>query len=523
MLPKNALTALHRIFPMLMLAPLAAVPLGAAGAASVGEFADHGDVGGPALPGAAIYDATTQEYRLTGAGTNLWGSADQFHFAWNRMKGDFILRARFAFVGQGRELHRKLGWMIRTSLDGDSAYADGCAHGNGLTSLQFRRSKGAVTEEQVVPLKGGDVIQLERRGGTYIFSAARYGETFVSTALTDIELGDEVFVGLFLCSHNGAVQEQAIFRDVRIVKPAKPDFRPYQDYIGSQLEVLNVFTGQLAALHRSMEPFEAPNWMPDNRTLLVNVSGRGPAKGVLRLYDRTTGEMRPFDSGEAIHNNNDHVLSFDGKWLAVSNHAPESGGKSAVYTLPATGGPAKRITPSAPSYLHGWSPDAQWLVYTGGRKLTPDGAEKYDIYKIPAAGGDEVRLTDSPGLNDGPEYSPDGKYIYFNSTRTGLMQIWRMKPDGSEQEQVTRDAYNNWFAHLSPDGKWMVFVSYGAHDVRADDHPYYKHVYLRMLPTSGGGEPRAIAYVYGGQGTMNVPSWSPDGRQVAFVSNTVPF
>lgn len=520
MVPMKSLGPLLKVFPMLALAPLTVVPLGAASGGAVGQFSDHGDVGNPALAGATSYDEMTQEYRLTGAGENIWGTRDQFQFAWTRLKGDFILRARGEFVNQAGDPHRKLGLMIRASLDADAAYADACAHGNGHIALQSRHAKGGDTVEDVLPVHGGDVLQLERRGHTFILSAARYGETFVSTTLNELDLGDEVYAGLFLCSHNEAVQEQAIFRDVRIIKPAKPDFVPYRDYIGSQLEVLQVFSGRLIALHQAQEPFEAPNWMPDGRHLLWNVSGGGPNKGRLRTYDLVTGEVGAFESGVAIHNNNDHVLSFDGKMLAVSNHSPESGGKSAVYTLPATGGLAKRITPHAPSYLHGWSPDGQWLVFTGGRKLTADGPDKYDIYKIPAGGGDEIRLTTSPGLNDGPEFSPDGKYIYFNSTRTGLMQIWRMKPDGAEQEQVTHDEYNNWFAHLSPDGKWMVFVSYGAHDVRPDDHPYYKHIYIRMLPTSGGGEPRVIAYLYGGQGTMNVPSWSPDGTRIAFVSNS---
>ncbi len=132
--------------------------------------------------------------------------------------------------------------------------------------------------------------------------------------------------------------------------------------------------------------------------------------------------------------------------------------------------------------------------------------------------GEEVKLTDAEGLNDGPEYTPDGRHIYFNSSRTGKMQIWRMKPDGQEQEQVTRDDYNNWFPHVSPDGKWIVFVTFGL-DVDPADHPYYKRIYLRMMPV-GGGEPKVIAYVYGGQGTMNVPSWSPDSKRIAFVSNT---
>ncbi len=116
---------------------------------------------------------------------------------------------------------------------------------------------------------------------------------------------------------------------------------------------------------------------------------------------------------------------------------------------------------------------------------------------------------------------PEGKYIYFNSNRTGTMQIWRMRPDGSGQEQLTFDEWNDWFPHISPDGKSMIFLSFGT-DVDSGDHPFYKHVVLRTMPVSGG-KPTIVAYIYGGQGTINVPSWSPDGKRVAFVSNTGPY
>ncbi len=477
---------------------------------ALGEFAHHGDVGKPAVSGAAAYDAARQEYRLAGAGINIWGASDQFQFAWNEMKGDFILRTRFELLGQGAVAHRKLGWMVRASLDADAPYADACVHGDGLTSLQYRKEKGGQTAEIVLPLKGGDVIQFERRGKTFIFSSARYGDPFVSTQF-ELDLGDAVLAGLFVCSHNAPAKEEAVFRDVRIIRPAPVGFTPYRDYIGCQLEVLEVFTGQLAMLHRSAEPFEAPNWMQDGETLIFNVSGAGKSKGLLRTYNLRTGKISPLETGVAVHNNNDHVLSFDGKMLGVSNHTPELGNQSAVFTLPATGGAATQITPKGPSYLHGWSPDGQWLVFTGGR----DG--NYDIYKIPAAGGDEVRLTNTAGLDDGPEFSPDGKYIYFNSTRSGLMQLWRMKPEGSEPEQLTNDGFNNWFPHVSPDGKWIAFLTFDD-AVKPDDHPYYKHVYLRLMPANGG-QPRVIGYVYGGQGTINVPSWSPDSTRIAFVSN----
>jgi TolB protein len=482
-----------------------------AGDDAVGQFSHHADIGAPAIAGSAGYDSSLQHYRMSAAGINLWGPSDQFHFAWNTLKGDFIVRARVEFVGQGVDPHRKYGWMARASLDADAPYVDACVHGDGLTSIQYRRTKGGETAEVKLALTGGDVVQLERRGDTYVFSSARYGEIFQSAQLADAALGDELQVGLFLCSHNPAVKEEAIFKDVRIIRPAPVGFRPYQDYIGSQLEVLNVHTGQLQLLCRSAEPFEAPNWMHDGRTLILNISGTGPDKGRLRTYDLKTGRWAPLDTGFAVKNNNDHVLSFDGTQLAISHHSADDEGRSVVYTLPATGGAPQRITPRSPSYLHGWSPDGQWLTFTGGR----DGA--YDIYKIPAAGGDEIRLTTTPGLDDGPEFSPDGAWIYFNSTRSGRMQLWRMRPDGSAPEQLTDDAFNNWFPHVSPDGKWIAFISYGP-DVRPDEHPYYKHAYLRLMP-AGGGTPRVIAYVYGGQGTLNVPSWSPDSTRLAFVTN----
>jgi Tol biopolymer transport system component len=501
---KNRLSTLLLMSTLLSTAGLRASP--------VGEFADHGDIGAPKLAGSAAYDPAAQAYTLTGAGTNMWFGSDQFQFAWKKLNGDFILRTRVEFIGQGAIAHRKIGWMVRPSLDPDCPYADCAEHGDGRTSLQFRRTKGADTGEVVLPITNADVLQLERRGDRFIFSAAHRGEPFVSGELTNLDLGDDVFAGLFICSHTADVTERAIFHDVRIIRTARADFVPYRDFLGSVLEILDVQSGRLEKIYSSAQPFEAPNWTRDGKALLYNVSGRAEGWGRIVRFDLATRQPAVLDTGAAINNNNDHVLSFDGTMLGVSDQSASHGGQSRVFTLPSAGGAATRITALTPSYLHGWSPDSQWLVFTGGR------GGKFDIYKIPAAGGDEIRLTDAPGLNDGPEFTPDGKYIYFNSSRTGKMQVWRMKPDGTAQEAVTSDEFNNWFPHISPDGKWIVFISFGA-DVKADSHPYYQQVYLRLMPVTGG-QPRVIAYVYGGQGTMNVPSWSPDSTHIAFVSNT---
>jgi TolB protein len=483
-------------------------------AAALGRFEGHGDVGSPKLAGAAAYNEVSQEYTLAAAGSNVWGARDELHFVWRRLKGDFILQARVELLGQGVDPHRKLGLMVRAGLEADAPYADAAVHGDGLTSLQYRRTRGGATEEVPSPVKGADVIQLERKGSAFILSAARFGEPYTETRLASLPLGDEVHVGLFLCSHNPDVVERAVFRNVRVIRPAPDGFVPYRDYIGSELEVLDVASGARQVLHRSAQPFEAPNWTRDGAALVYNGSGNGPGRGRLYRFDLATRQAASIDTGFAVRNNNDHVLSADGATLGISDHSAGDG-QSVIYTVPLAGGRPRRVTPRSPSYLHGWSPDGRQLVYTGGR----DG--EYDIYRIPADGsGPEVRLTDSKGLDDGPEYSPDGHHIYFNSVRGGTMQLWRMKADGSEPRQLTPpdDGFQNWFPHPSPDGRWIAFLSFPP-EVEPSDHPYYKRVYLRLMPAEGG-TPRVIAYVYGGQGTINVPSWSPDGRMLAFVGNT---
>jgi TolB protein len=478
----------------------------------LGQFDGQADVGAPKLAGSGTYDSTTQEYTLSGAGTNMWFGADEFHFVWKKLKGDFILRTRTEFIGKGAIAHRKIGWMIRPNLEPDAPYADCAQHGDGLCSLQFRRTKGANTDQVRLAITNANVLQFERKGTSFIFSGARFGEPFVSCELTNLDLGEEVYAGLFICSHTADVVEKAIFRDVRIIRPVKTGFVPYRDFIGSVLEILDLESGKSDVFYQSAQPVEAPNWTRDGAALIYNISGRAEGWGRLARFDLATRKPALIETDFAARNNNDHVLSFDGKMLGISDQSASHGGQSRVFTLPTEGGSPKQITTLTPSYFHGWSPDGKFLVYTGGRK------SKFDIYKISVDGGDEVRLTNSDGLNDGPEYTPDGKFIYFNSSRTGRMQLWRMHPDGSNQEQVIDDEFNNWFPHISPDGKSIAFISFSK-DVSPTDHPYYKHVYIRLMPIEGG-VPKVIAYVYGGQGTMNVPSWSPDSKRLAFVSNS---
>jgi hypothetical protein len=469
----------------------------------IGQFDQQADIGAVQISGSASYDAAKQEYVIQSSGTNMWVDHDEFHFVWKRVKGDFIVQTSAEFVGPGVEAHRKLGVIVRASLDPRSSHLNACRHGDGLTSLQFRRSEGAPTEEKRFAINGPDVIQLARIGGIYTMSVARFGETLVSQSFSEVALGDEVYVGLYVCAHNNGVSEQAVFRNVRLIRPAKEGFVPYRDYIGSDIELLDVATGHRKTVHHAADSLQAPNWTPDGAALVFNHNGR------MYRFDLAQGRVEPIDTGAQTANNNDHALSFDGRMLGISSGQP-----SMVYVVPITGGTPRLVTPTGPSYFHGWSPDGRYLVYTG---LRQGGA---DIYRIPVDGGPEERLTTAKGLNDGSEYSPDGKHIYFISERTGRMQVWRMKSDGSGQEQMTNDEFNNWFPHVSPDGKSIVFLTYGP-DIPSSDHPFYKHVYLRRLSVDGG-KPVVIAYVYGGQGSMNVNSWSPDSQSIAFVSNGDP-
>ena len=227
--------------------------------------------------------------------------------------------------------------------------------------------------------------------------------------------------------------------------------------------------------------------------------------------DLETKEIRRIDTGYAIDCNNDHVLSADGTQLAVS-HATKEDGKSRIYTLPVEGGTPRLITPLAPSYLHGWSPDGKTLCYCAERN------GEYDIYTIPAEGGVETRLTDAPGLDDGAEYDSQGEYIWFNSVRSGLMQAWRMKADGSEQTQMTFDEnWNTWFPHISPDRKLVTMVCYKKGDVQPGEHVPHKFVELRMM-NADGSNVQTLVKLFGGQGTINVNSWSPDSKKFAFVT-----
>ena len=279
----------------------------------------------------------------------------------------------------------------------------------------------------------------------------------------------------------------------------------------SYLEIYDLETQSHQVIKEFPFLIEAPNWTSDGKWLVVNKSGR-----LYKVAPDGSTDLIEINTGAVTQCNNDHVISADGKWIALSSNDPENkrGYNSYVYTVPFEGGDPVKITPEGPSYLHGISPDGKKVAYCAFRGPN----QEQDVYVMPVKGGKEVRLTDAPGLDDGPEYSMDGKYIWFNSVRTGRMQAWRMKANGKEQTQMTFDMdMNSWFPHISPDGEKVVYIAYHDYEVAAGDHTANQNVELRMIPASGG-EPQTLVKLFGGQGTINVNSWSPDSKKFAYVS-----
>jgi Tol biopolymer transport system component len=490
--------------------------------AALGVFENHIDIGDTPLKGSASYDAATGEYRLTGGGANMWAKTDAFHFAWKRITGNFSLTADVRFVGKGVAEHRKAAVMVRENLDANSAYADVALHGDGLTALQFRPVAGAETSEvrssENAPLR----IRIERRGAQFIMYAGRTEQSLVRSFPVTVDVRGPVYVGLGICSHDVNVVETAIFSNVSIqdLPATAPD--PNPEKVHSKISIFDLADRSVHVVYSADQLWEAPNWSPDGRYLVANSGGR-LYRFILDGNGQAKPEMISLDSGYRC--NNDHGLSPDGKRLAFSAEKHESARGSQVYLASADGAQPQLLTPRLPSYFHGWSPDGRWLTFVGKREGS------FNIYRVSVNGGDEERLTSKAGFDDGPDYSPDGKWIYVNSHRSGGWDIWKFPADGagpqdSQAVQITADAQEDWFPHPSPDGKWLVFLSFPP---GTQGHDFKTAVQLRVMPLAADnaiakappgdeGAIKVLTRFFGGQGTINVNSWSPDAKKFAFVS-----
>jgi TolB protein len=464
----------------------------------LGIFTGHQDVGTVLHPGSAEYDPAHDAYTIAGSGDNMWFGEDDFQFAWTKMSGDVSLTADIAFVGTTGNNHRKAVLMIRQSLDGNSKSVDVARHGDGLTSLQFRDDTGANTHEVESNVSAPRTVRIEKRGDYfYAFVSGEDGKLEPAGAATKLVLSEPFYIGIGVSAHDKNVTEKAIFTNVKLARLEPPTGKTT---LYSVLETTTVASTDRHVEYVAPAHFEAPNWSRDGAYFLFNREGK-----ILKL-DLHASTPTTISTDPQNQCNNDHGISPDGESIASSDSS--EGKTSHVYIAPISGGTPRQITPNGPSYWHGWSPDGKTLAFTGQRN------GNFDIYTIPVAGGAETRLTQAPGLDDGPEYSPDDSFIYFNSERTGSMQIWRMHPDGSNQEQVLTDNTNDWFPHISPDGKWMVFVAY---EKDVTGHPPNKDVALYLMSMQDK-KVHLLAKLFGGQGTMNVPSWSPDSKKLAFVS-----
>ena len=472
----------------------------------LGVFTADSDVGTVKQKGAAAFDKKTGTYRVVGNGDDLWAGKDDFHFVHTKASGDVAIAATIALVSGSTDPHSKAGVMVRQDLTPDSPYADIVVHHNGHVALQYRETRGGDTYEIEALHTGPGRFQLERQGD-YVFMSVAGPDGVLHHAGGGFRLAlkGDYYVGLAVCSHSDTQTKTVDFSDVTIAKPAALPPITAQTKVESTLEMVDVTSAYRAVVYHTTDHIEAPNWTSDGKTFIFNSGGR------IFTLPVTGGTPTQLDTKDLGRINNDHGPSPDGKWLAVSDQTRGGDNASRIYVVPMAGGEPRQVTANGPSYWHSWSPDGKTLAVIGQRN------GEFDVYAVPVEGGAETRLTTAPGLDDGSEYTPDGQWIYFNSVRTGNMKIWRMHPDGSSQEQVTfGDDSRDWFPHISPDGKSIAYISFGT-DVTPGDHPANKFVSLKVMPITGGPA-RVVAKLFGGQGTMNVPSWSPDSTHLAFVS-----
>jgi TolB protein len=473
---------------------------------SLGVFGGQSDIGSVTPPGKVAFDSTKGVYSVTASGANIWSTVDGFHFVWKKISGDASLTADIAFPTTKGDPnpHRKAVLMFRQSLDADGIYADAAQHGSGMMALQYRRAKGETTQDIELNMDAPRRVQLEKRGDVITMFLSRAGEPLHQVGATiRLHFDGAFYAGIGVCSHNKDVEETAAFAHVEL-KPLTTAASAPQGVLYSTLQTIGIENDFRRAIvvRTARERMEAPNWSRDGKTLIFNHDGH------LWTISADGGTPTMINTGEATKCTGSHGLSPDGKWLAISCSTPEKP-ETRVYIVPSGSGAPRLVTENPASYFHSWAPDGKTIAFTRPNH----GAG--NIYSISVEGGAETALTSGTGMSDDPDYSADGKWIYFNSDRAGgLMQIWRMHGDGSAPEQVTNDEFNNWTPHPSPDGQSIVIVSY---DKAVAGHPANKDVALRIVDVSTG-KIRALVNIVGGAGSDNVPCWAPDGKHFAFVS-----
>ncbi len=463
----------------------------------IGLFAGHTDVGTVLHPGSILYDAARHSYTTSGSGENVWATADAFQFVWKKMEGDFTLSADISILGQGGDPHKKALLMARQSLDADSAYADVALHAAGLASLQSRDAKGADTHEIQSNISAPKKLRLQKYGDEFtMWIAGNDGKFQMAGGSMRVPMTGPFYVGLGVCAHNKDAVETAEFGKVALGPVVAGS--PTAQY--GTLETITVASTDRRVTYVGSPEIGDPNFAPDGVSLVFSQGGqnwRVPVAG---------GEPQVFKTGFAAREDDYHGLSPDGTMLAFTKPSTD---RSEIYVAPIRGGEPRRVTAAPHACCPRWSPDGKTIVFMGS------GQGEFNIFTVPVVGGEGTRLT-TEGVNLGAEYSPDGRYIYFNSGRSIHMEAWRMRPDGSEAEQLVKDDASNWFPHVSPDGRLLAFLT-----IPGDDSGFpaaFAPAMLRVM-TLADGHIRVLAKLTAARRTMRAWSWSPDSQRIAFISH----
>ncbi len=477
--------------------------------AALGLFDSQSDIGSVSPPGTGKYDSASGVYTLTAAGANTWYRVDDFHYVWKKLSGDVALTADISFpahpYNHEPNPHRKGILMFRQTLDAGGAYADVGVHGSGLTALQYRSQRGANTQDIELNIDAPRTVRIEKRGDTVTLLLSMKGEPLHPVgASMRLPLKEPFYVGVGAVSHDVATTDTVLFSHVTL-QPLSPVAAGTKLALHSTLQTIQIDDQFRRAMMIRTVPgyLQSPNWAPDRKSIYVHSDGR--ITRIPYLTPDAGGDPQEIDVGNLVGCSGNFGVSPDGKWLAVSC-AESKGGTHQVYLLPSAGGGTPRKLTNGPlgSFFHAWAPDSQTVAFTRGS------AAKADIFTIPLEAGTEARLT-SDTLNDGPDYSPDGKFIYFDSLRSGTSQIWRMQRDGSAAEQLTDDPEDNHSPHVSPDGKTVAFLSQppdSGQDIGA--------VSLKVFST-GDGQIRKVVDFQGNRGSFQMYGWG-DRNHLAFVS-----
>lgn len=476
---------------------------------AVGLFEGQADIGLVSPPGTASYSPSSEVYTLTSAGANTWYHVDDFHYLWKPMSGDVELTAEVNFPPRSYQHepdpHRKGMLMLRQSLDAGAVYADVAVHGSGLMALQYRTERGANSQDIELNIEAPKTVRIEKRGDTITLFLSAHGEPLHQVgASVKLHLQEPFYVGLGAVSHDVDTTDKVEFSHVTLqAAPVLAKDTPLTLY--STLQTVGIEDQfRRAMVVRSVPAFlQSPNWAPGGKSIYVYENAR--VMKIPYLDPPAGGEPQAIDTGKLVGCGGNFGLSPDGKSLAITC-AKAKGSPHHVFVLPASGGgtPLQVTEGPVPSYFHAWSPDSRTIAFTRGS------ASKADIFTVPAAGGAEVRLT-SDTLNDGPDYTPDGKLIYFDSMRSGTLQIWRMRADGSGAEQITDDGNINHSPHVSPDGKTVAFLSQPVLE-----GPGIGDVTIKVIDAPNGLI-RTVAGFQGNRNSFSTYTWG-DRNHVAFVS-----